>query len=164
MMDMVMAEKKKKNPELFETKAAEKEPRAEGSGRRRIIEENPGILTVVRSFTETAGVAAHRRRHDESGRFGFTIKDVHDVVKEKLFKNNPNDAPSEKTLRRLFEPPSKAARSQTYYKSYISARPGTKSNCAPAGGERHPHQHECFSMMKIIRLVYHLSNNLYLNI
>ena len=125
--------------------------RKPGSGRPRIVHQIPEVLNSVEAFTEGAGCAADRRRQDGAGRFGFTVKDVWKEIRDKLFKDNPEKAPSQATIRRIFEPPTKAAASRTYYKSDIAARPGNKSNNAPAGGARHPHQHECFSMVKMMR-------------
>ena len=128
-------------------------PRKPGSGRPRIIEQNPEIFDVVKDFAESAGhgLAAHGRRQDEVGRFGFSMPDLRKQVQEKLFKENPDKAPSEKTLRRLFEAPTKKANSHTRYRADIRARPGTHKNDAASGEDRHPHQHQCFTIVRLIR-------------
>ena len=127
--------------------------RKEGSGRPRIVDQNPEILDVVRNFAENSGVAAHNRRREDVGRFGFSMPDLHGLVTDMIFNGNKEQAPSLATLRRLFEPPAKHTKSSKYYKADIKARPGTKSNNAPAGGQRHPRQHECFTTFKHIRCV-----------
>ena len=129
------------------------DPRKPGSGRPRIIGQNPEILEVVTDFAESAGhgMAAHGRRRDEVGLFGFSMPDLRRHVQEKLFKDNPDKAPSEKTLRRLFEAPSQVANAKSRYRAEIRARPGTHQNDAAAGGDRHPHQHQCFTIFKLIR-------------
>jgi len=130
--------------------------RKEGSGRPRIVDKNPEILDVVRNFAENSGVAAHGRRREDVGHFGFSMSDLQNLVTGMVFNGNKEKAPSVCTLRRLFEPPAKNTKTSRYYKSYINARPGTKSNNAPAGGQRHIHQHECFTTVKHIRELFSL--------
>jgi len=130
--------------------------RKEGSGRKRIVEENPRILEAVQNFAENAGVAAHIRRRENVGLFGFSMKDLQNMLSEMIFNGKTENAPSIKTLRRLFEAPSQASNSKRYYKAYIKARPGTKANNAPAGGKRHSHQHECFTTVRHIREFFSL--------
>ena len=77
--------------------------RKEGSGRVRIVERNPDILEAVTSFAESAGVAAHGRRREETGFFGFTMTNVRDYIKEKIFNGSEVNLPSVKTFRRMFE-------------------------------------------------------------
>ena len=52
--------------------------RKPGSGWPRIIGQNPEILEVVKDFAESAGhgMAAHGRRRDEVGLFGFSMPDL----------------------------------------------------------------------------------------
>ena len=59
------------------------EPRKEGSGRVRIVQNNPEVLDKARSYAESAGMAAHDRRRSEVGRFGSDWK----VSMSKVFVN-----------------------------------------------------------------------------
>ena len=127
--------------------------RKPGSGRPRIIEEDSEVFNIVLDYAESAGIgqAADSRRRNDIGRFGFTIPELRRQVQEKLFQDDPEKAPSETTLRRLFEAPSKSANSCNRYRGDIRARPGTHQNDAAAGEGRHPHQHQCFTMVRLIR-------------
>lgn len=127
------------------------EPRRDGSGRPRIFEQNPEVLDQARVYAESAGVAAHSRRRSEVGRFGFNINEITRFLKNTCFQGSPDSAPSESTVRRIFEAPSLSRSSKSYYKADISARPGVKRNDEIATGEAHPHRHECFACFKIAR-------------
>ena len=126
-------------------------PRKQGSGRPRIVEQNPDILETTRAFAESAGISAHNRRREGVGRFGFTIEDCQKVIRDKLFSNNPELCPSLTTIRRMFEAPSLARKTKSFYKGDIECRPGTKRNDDPYDGEVHPHRHECSAFVKITK-------------
>ena len=130
--------------------------RKTGSGRKRKIDEDPRILEVSRNYAESAGIAAHSRRREIVGNFGFTMKTLHKVVTSKLFPQDPDKAPSLKTLRRMFEPPNKLRNTSSYYKADIAARPGIKMNQESANGGAHEHRHQAFSLVKSAREFYSL--------
>ena len=130
--------------------------RKTGSGRKRKIDEDPRILEVSRNYAESAGIAAHSRRREIVGNFGFTMKSLHKVVTSKLFPQDPEKAPSLKTLRRMFEAPSKRRNACSRYKADIAARPGIKMNDESAKGEAHEHRHEAFSLVKTAREFFSL--------
>ena len=126
--------------------------RKPGSGRIRIVEERPEILESVKTFAESAGVSAHNRRQTDIGHFGFTIEQVQNFLKKTVFKDHQDKVPSVSTLRRVFEPPNKAASTSSHYKSDIPARPAPKRNDAPGSGkDHHPHRHECSAAFKMSR-------------
>ena len=120
-------------------------------GKKRKVDGDPRILEVARDYAESAGVASHSRRRETVGRFGFTMTDLHKVITSKLFSQDPSKAPSVATLRRFFEPPSKARKTRDLYKSDIQARPGIKMNEDSSYGGPHAHRHQCFSSVKAVR-------------
>ena len=123
--------------------------RVKGSGRPNLVEKMPEILETVKDYCGVAGVAAHSRRRTNVGTIGFSIPNVHKVVKDKLFSENPEKCPSLNTIRRIFEPPHQQHRSKSLFKSLIPALPGRKRNDETArddGG--HPHRHACFSFFR----------------
>ena len=126
-------------------------PRKEGSGRVRIVNENPEVLEKAKSYADSSGMAAHDRRRSEVGRFGFCMEDVQTFLRNSCYQECPDKVPSLATIRRLFEPPSLSRNSKVYYKGDISARPGVKRNDAPGSGQHHPHIHECACFFRLCR-------------
>ena len=122
-----------------------------GSGRIRRIFENPEILENVEKFVNTYGAAAEDHRRDDTGRVGFTLPQLHSFIKLTCFPENPEKAPSTQTLRRIFQAPDKHNRVAGRYKADINCKPGVKSNDAPGLGGVHPHRHECFCNVRLIR-------------
>ena len=130
----------------------ESHPRKPGSGRVRIVTSQPEVLEEIRAYTESAGVAAENRRRDGVGRYGFSIPEVRSFLSDKLFADNPDKCPSDSTIRRVFTAPNLSARASSFYKGDINAKKASKRNdAAPGGGQRHPHQHECFSAVRLTR-------------
>ena len=125
--------------------------RRDGSGRIRRIVENPEILVNVEKFVNTYGAAAEDHRRDDVGRVGFTLPQLQSFIKLTCFPENPDKAPSTKTLRRIFQAPDKHTRAAEWYKADINCKPGVKSNDAPGLGGVHPHRHECFCNVRLIR-------------
>ena len=122
-----------------------------GSGRIRRIVENPEILENVEKFTYTFGAAAEDHRRDDTGRVGFTMSELHSFIKVTCFAEHPEKAPAIKTLRRIFQAPNKGRAAAERYKADINCKPGVKSNDAPGPGGVHPHRHECFCNVRLIR-------------
>ena len=141
---------KEKEPEINVTPGTVPvRERVQGSGRPSLVDTIPGFLETVKDYCGMAGVAAHSRRRTNVGRTGFSIPDVHSVVKEKLFSSNPEKCPSLRTIRRIFEPPSQRHNNKHRYKSLISALPGRKRNDETARNDGgHPHRHACFSFFR----------------
>ena len=153
ILDMMKVAKTSKDPEspIDVTEGNTEQPRKEGSGRIRIVDENPEVLEKAKSYAESSGMAAHDRRRSEVGRFGFCMEDVQTFLRNSCYKDFPEKVPSLATIRRMFEPPSLARNSKSYYKADISARPGVKRNDAPASGDHHPHIHECATGFRLSR-------------
>ena len=125
--------------------------RKPGSGRIRSITSRPEILQAAQKFSESAGVSAHERRRSDIGHFGFTMPQLHSFIQDSCYHDNPDQAPSLSTVRRMFEPPNINNTASAYYKSDIKARPGSKKNDAPSSGKAHPHRHECSAVFKMSR-------------
>ena len=154
IIDMMMAVEEAKGnliDEEYKEGVLPEVSRKPGSGRVRAVVSNPQILESAIKFSESAGVSAHDRRRSDVGHFGFTMPALHEFIKNSCFPDNADQAPSMKTLRRLFEPPDSKHKASAYYKGDIKARPGTKKNDAPGSGEAHPHRHECSSVFKMSR-------------
>ena len=130
------AEEEEKEEEL-------KEPdpeRKKGSGRKRKITAE--MLESVQDFMTQLGTSAHERRRDYEDRFGGRHGgatwegDVYKFVKRTFFQENPEDAPSKSTVRRLGLAPRSNHSSSSHYRGLIKAKPMSTANQS-ALGETH---------------------------
>ena len=102
-------------------------------GRKTFLEKYPEIMGFIQDFVTNAGVAAHHKRREEIGSFGFRIPLLRDYLLKRFFKENPEDAPSLSTLRRIFTAPDTKAKASKRYQNLIKARPVAVENCDVAG-------------------------------
>ena len=130
------AEEKEKEEELMEPDPERKK----GSGRKRKITAE--MLESVQDFMTQLGTSAHERRRDFEDRFGGRHGgatwegDVYKFVKRKFFQQNPEDAPSKSTVRRLGLAPRVNHSSSSHYRGLIKAKPMSTANQS-ALGETH---------------------------
>ena len=71
-------------------------------------------------------------------------------MREEVVKEGDR-VPSQSTVRRLFEAPTKANSASRYYSDVISAKPATKRNDVVNRGTANAHRHGCFSLMKMVK-------------
>lgn len=143
-------EEEKSSEASVHGKESMKRKRKPGSGRPAWENKRPDIVESVKEFSSNCGISAQVRRRDDLGLFGFGIPDVQRFISEKFFKNEPEKAPSQSSLRRFFSPPTKANRASSNYREIIKAKPSAKHNDATVGAS-HKHRHHAFTVVKAVR-------------
>ena len=71
-------------------------------------------------------------------------------MREEVVKDGDR-VPSQSTVRRLFQAPTKGNSASQRYGGLIAAKPATKRNDVANRGTANAHRHGCFSLMKMVK-------------
>nr|XP_054755523.1 uncharacterized protein LOC129261486 [Lytechinus pictus] len=106
---------------------ATKKPR----GRPAVRTEFPGVVEAASQFVQSNGFKAHRRRQQEIGVCGSTLRDIRDHLQSTvpgLKGEHPNL--NVRTIAHWMHPPNKAHKAAEKYTGLIQARIPAKDNSA----------------------------------